>query len=56
MPSNQPSNPDYVPSQFITHQPVTASKSEKDVDRFDRVQNREEAKIYGKKEVRYFIL
>jgi hypothetical protein len=39
-PSNDPNNPDYIPSKFESHTPVTATK---DSDRFDRLQNRVEA-------------
>ena len=39
-PSNNPNNPDYIPSQFETHTPVTANTD--NTNRFDRLQNRNE--------------
>ena len=44
-PSNNRQNPDYVPSQFTSHKPATAAKSDKDCQRHDRIKNRNEAKM-----------
>ena len=41
-PSNNPNSPDYIPSQFETHTPVTANTDNS--NRFDRLQNRNENK------------
>ena len=39
-PSNDRDNPDYAPSQFLTHKPATTAKSAKDLERHDRIKNR----------------
>ena len=39
-PSNDRENPDYAPSQFLTHKPAGAAKSAKDCERHDRNKNR----------------
>ena len=53
-PSNLRDSPDFVPSKCLGHTPATGSKSDKDCDRFDRVQNRNEAKENGVEQVRCF--
>jgi hypothetical protein len=45
-PSNNRQNPDYAPTQFISHTPATAAKSEKACERYERVKNRTEANVH----------
>ena len=47
---NQPWNPDYAPSQFLTHQPATAAKSAKDCERHDRIKNRNTTNVQDNSE------
>ena len=44
-PSNDRLNPDYAPSQFITHKPAEAAKSDKDYERHERITNRNRSNL-----------